>query len=246
MASSPPDTAYNGFATLTAKLRGYDQRRREDWAGLYTQRASDIPADAERAWLRREKASHRGIGERRSLRHLVATAVDQPFLDEICRLDGLERLDLEWPMTAADLSGLRHLTRLTHVGLNSPLNVTDFTPLLALPRLRRLFIENAKHVRDVEWLADAHHLESLGVEGSLWTKQRLTGVGPFAGLRGVRGLFLTSVRLEAKDLTPLADCPRLELLGCARFAPRAQFERLHRQRPELKCTWFDPLMWTPS
>jgi hypothetical protein len=228
---------------LAPRLRGHADLNWEEWTQYYTERADQVPPDAERVWLKRVKASHHGIGERRSIRHLIATAVDQPFLDEIAMLEGLERLDLEWPFTASDLSGLRNLRHLAHIGINSPRNVTDFTPLLDLPSLRRLFVENARHLREVEWLADAHHLASIGVEGSIWTMQPIASLRPFAGLRSLQGLFLTSVKLADKDLSPLADCPSLRVLQCARFAPRAEFERLQRLRPDLDCSWFDPASW---
>ena len=170
--------------------------------------------------------------------------MDQDYLDEIAELDGLERLELEWPVTASDLSPLRRLTRLRFLSIDSPRNVTDFTPLLELASLRSLLVENAKHLSDADWLADAHHLEVIGLEGSMWTRQQVESLRPFGGLRSLRGLLLTSVRLRDKDLTPIADCPRLELLSCARFAPRARFEELHRRRPVLQCDWFDPRMWT--
>lgn len=232
--------------TLAQRLRGHDQLDWEEWRPLHVLSAGLIPPDAERASLRREKKSHRGIGERRRLRHLVATAVDQAFLDEICTLDGLERLDLMWPVTAADLSGLRNLRRLVHLGIDSPRNVTDFALLLELPTLRRLFIENAKHMTDLDWLSGAHHLESLGVEGSLWTTQHLPSLRPLAGLRGLRGLYLTSVRLKDQDLAPLADCPGLRVLECARFAPREAFEQLRRLMPALECDWFRPDLWADA
>jgi hypothetical protein len=229
---------------LEATLRGHDERDWQEWSRhLLVESAADIPPGAERAWLKRTNASHRGIGEHRSLRHLIATAADQGFIDEISTLDGLERLELEWPVTASDLSALRKLTKLRHLSISGPRHVTDFKPLLELPNLRRLLVENAKHLSDAEWLSGAHHLEVIGLEGSIWTRQRIDSLKPFGGLRSLRGLFLTSVQLRDKDLTPIADCPKLEILACARFAPRAGFEQLQERRPDLRCRWFEPSMW---
>jgi hypothetical protein len=228
---------------LARSLRGLNEIDRRAWAADLCQSAGAVPADAEHAWIRRVKTSHRGIGERRSLKRLAAFAVDQSFLDEICTLDQLELLYLNWPVTASHLGGLRNLSQLRHLSIDSPRNVMDFTPLVEIPSLRRLFVENAKHLHDVEWLSGAHHLQSIGVEGSIWTKQHIDSLRPLAGLRSVEGLFLTSVRLRDKDLTPLADCPKLKVLQCARFAPRTEFERLHRLRPDIQCYWFDPAAW---
>ncbi len=213
-----------------------------DWAAVsahHAARADDIPESATLASLTREKASHRGIATRRSLTTLFASAVDQAYLDEICELEALEYLWLGWPVTAKDLSGLSRLTRLRVLKLDSPRNVTDFTPLTVLPSIERLFVENAKHMSSLDWLAPlGDRLAVLGVEGSIWTMQKVPSLAPLSGF-AFEALFLTSVRLADKDLTPLASCPNLAHLACARFAPKASFEALKALRPDIRCSWFD-------
>lgn len=226
---SPDDPSYRYRVTLDHKWLGQN----------FTSNAADIPMDAEYAVVGRDKNSHRGIGQRRGLRLLVAGAANQDFLDEICELSELRHLDLGWPFTANDLSGLRRLKKLEVLKINSPRNVTDFTPILDLPALRYLFIENAKHLTSLDWLVPLKgQLVSLGIEGSIWTMQPVPSLAPLAGF-GFEALFLTSVRLKDKDLTPLAECPNLKLLTCARFAPKTSFEALRALRPDIKCSWFD-------
>jgi hypothetical protein len=181
----------------------------------YAESAGDIAPGAKLAILQRTKDSHRGIEQCRELQTLCAEAVNQDYLDRICTLDQLERLDLGWPVTAPDLSGLRRLTRLRYLRIDSPRAVTDFSPLLELPALTALFIENAKHLHALDWLAPlGQQLKVLGVEGSTWTAQKL------------------------ESLRPLADCPDLKYLGCARFAPKEEFEALKALRPDISCQWF--------
>lgn len=213
-----------------------------DWAQVrahWAERAADIPEEATFAGLGREKASHRGIAARKSLTTLFAASVDQAYLDEICQLDALEYLWLGWPVTARDLSGLTRLPRLRFLKLDSPRNVTDFTPLAAMPAIERLFVENAKHMAALDWLAPLRvRLTALGIEGSMWTMQKIPSLAPLAGFR-FEALCLTSVQLADKDLTPLADCPNLAFLSCARFAPKPQFDALKALRPDIRCQWFD-------
>src|ERR1700752_5396508 len=154
---SPDDPVYRYRATLDHGWLG----------GHFTKSTDDIPLDAEFAVLGREKNSHRGISQRRGLRTLVAGAANQDYLDEICELPDLEHRDLAWPVTASDLSGLRRLTNLHVLKINTPRNVTDFTPILDLPALRYLFIKNAKHLTSLDWLAPFKgRLRSLCVGGS--------------------------------------------------------------------------------
>ena len=49
----------------------------------------DVPMDADAARLRRDKASHRGIGKRTALRELAASSVNQNFLEELAQLTDL-------------------------------------------------------------------------------------------------------------------------------------------------------------
>lgn len=226
---SPDDPVYRYRVTLD-----------HDWLRHHFADSADkIAMDAEFAVLGRDKNSHRGISQRPKLRTLVAGAVNQDFLDEICELTQLEHLELGWPVTASDFGGLKRLRKLKVLKIDSPRNVTDFTPVLDLPALRYLFIENAKHLTSLDWLAPLRdRLRSLGVEGSIWTMKNLPSLAPLAGF-GFEALFLTSVRLKDKNLTPLADCPNLRLLSCARFAPKANFEALKSLRPDIQCNWFD-------
>ncbi|HVF38127.1 MAG TPA: hypothetical protein VNA29_09340, partial [Sphingomicrobium sp.] len=73
--------------------------------------------------------------------------------------------------------------------------------------------------------------------------QKIPSLEPIGGLRSLRALFATSVQLADKSLLPLAQCPALRFIGCARFAPRQSFEELRQARPDLVCGWFDEDRW---
>ncbi|MBM1172050.1 hypothetical protein [Microvirga arabica] len=239
----PYDTFLSLVSALNSQFRGHDTRDWQEWQAFATTSAAEVPVDADRAWLSRVKASHRGIAKNKRLKHLIAGAVDQDYLDEICTLGGLERLELEYPVTAINLAGLRALRNLRHLSIDSPRNITDFAPLLDLPSLRTLLMTNAKHMADITWLSGAHHLEVIGIEGSTWTDQKIPSLAPLAGLKGLRAFLAVSTRLDDKDLSPLAECPNLEFLHCAMIAPREEFERLHRRMPNVVCSWFRPERW---
>lgn len=197
-----------------------------------------VPTGASVVSFYREKRSHRGIGDRMSIIKLSAKQVDQDFLIEIGNLINLEYLDIE-VITANDLSPLSQLENLRTLKLDSVRKATIFDVLLELPRIEKLFIQNAKNIKSLEFLHEAHQLISLGVEGSMWTKQKIASLSPLAGLRRLEALFLTSVQLKDKFLRYLIDVPRLKVLECARFAPKSEFEELRRLMPELDCHWCD-------
>ena len=204
---------------------------------------ADIPPDATRARLKRDKKSHKGIGDRVALRTLLADAVDQAYLDEIARLDRLEHLELAWPTSARDLSPLANLRQLRVLKIDSPRAVTDFTPLVDLPALEILLIENAKHMTSLDWLVPLRdRLTVLGIEGSMWTRQRIPTLAPLAGF-AVEALFLTATTVADRSLAPLHTMPNLKFLGTARNASRAQFQALQAAKPDLVCDWFREDMW---
>ena len=169
--------------------------------------------------------------------------MDQPFLDEIGNLSGLERLELEWPTMAKDLTPLLKLEKLSFLSIDSPRNITDFRPLLDLPTLRTLIITNPKKMTDLSWLTDAHHLEVIGIEGGMWSPYKIPSLEPLAGLRSLRAFLGASTRLLDKSLEPLAHSPNLSYLGIACVAPQAEFERLKAAKPGLACDWFGSEMW---
>ena len=241
-------TEFTQFASiesaLNTRFRGLDQRDWNEWQRNHSfATASEIPVDAVRACLRRSKRNYSGLGHRTKLKDLIAGSVDQHFLEEIGELSNLERLELGWPVTATDLSPLLRLPTLRHLSIDSPRKISEFSALLKLPALEKLFITNAKHMPDIEWLADARHLTVIGVEGGMWSPQRIPSLRPLAGLPSLQAFFGTTIKVVDKDVMPLAACPNLQFLGVAAFAPRSEFERLHAARPDIICSWFRPEPW---
>ena len=209
----------------------------EEWQGQRTPtRLSDIPSGATRLYFYREDKSHRGIASHKQVTMLKARQVNQDFLGEIGQLHNLTYLEMS-AVTAEDLTPLRNLAGLKTLKLEGLRKATNFEPLLELPSLTKLFIANAKHVTNLAFLAEANQVESLGVEGGMWTQQRIESLKPLSNLRSLRALFMTSVILTDKTLTYLATIPNLRILECANFAPAEQFKALRRLMPRLQCQW---------
>jgi hypothetical protein len=231
-------------SALNDRFRGHVDRDFVEWREKYAyQQASDIPVDATRAWIGRQKLNYRGLGQRRALRHLISGNVDQLFLEEIGELKDLERLELEWPMVAKDLTPILRLEKLTFLSIDSPRHIADFHPLLELTRLRTLIITNAKKMTDLTWLREAHHLNVIGIEGGMYSPFTIPTLQPIAGLRSLRAFLGVSTKLADRSLAPLKDCPRLEYLSIACVAPQTEFDRLKAAKPDLACNWFRPEMW---
>lgn len=239
------DTFQTLESALNDRYRGHVNRDWMAWREKHAHGdANDIPNGATNAWIGRQKLNYRGVGKRRTLRHLISGNVDQPFLDEIGELTDLERLELEWPMVAKDLTPLLGLEHLTFLSIDSPRNIADFRPLLDLPALRTLIITNPTKMSGLEWLGEAHQLEVIGIEGGMWSPYKIPTLSPLAGLRSLKAFLGVSTKLIDKSLAPLTDCPRLEYLRIACVAPQAEFEGLKAAKPNLVCDWFRAEMWS--
>jgi len=212
-------------------------REWRDWPVSLTD-AADIPANVERLHFYREKMSHRGIGSHTSLRELVAKQVDQKFLHEICDLYNLEYLEME-TVTATDISALKNLPNLRYLKIYGLRNARDITCLTEIETLRKLFLENTKHLHDMEFLDGDQKLVALGIEGSMYTKQRIASLKPVSRMKSLEALFLTSVHLADKNIDYLSALPQLKFLNCARFAPKSSFDSLRTLMPNLDCSWCD-------
>ena len=238
------DTYSSLESALSTRFRGHRDRDWQEWEERHHfLSAQHIPDDATRAWISRQKLNYRTIASKKALKHLIAANVDSTFLEEIGELHGLRRLELEWPFLGTDLTPLLSLEQLEHLSIDSPRKLSDFSALLELPSLRTLIITNAKKMPSIEWLAEAHHLQVIGIEGAIDSPYRIESLAPLAGLRSLRALLCVSTRIADQCLSALAHCPELEYLEIARCVPRSDFELLKQAKPDLVCRWFDPEAW---
>ena len=201
--------------------------------------AAEADPSASVVQLRREKKSHRGVGELNALRTLLAYQVDQSFLDELCELTQLQTLYIDG-LTATNLEGLARLPGLQKLVVTgaSRIENLDWAAGLA-PSLQALAIENAKKVCNIEPLAALTQLKTLAVEGSLHAAMKVASLGPLSALDGLEYLFLTALRVEDKRLAPLAKLSHLRVLEFADYYAAGEIDGLAASLPNTRCRWFD-------
>ena len=201
-------------------------------------RVWDITPGIKSLHFYREKKSHQGINRLVTVTELLAKQVDQEFLNEICELQSLDYLEME-VVTAADLSPLLNLPRLRYLKIYGLRKAKDLVPVTKIKTLQKLFIENSKHLTDLSFLNPDQPLEALGIEGSMYTKQKIPTLEPLSQIDSLQAVFLSSVQLTDKNLDYLAKLPNLNYLSCARFAPKSSFDSLRALMPNLVCRWCD-------
>jgi Leucine-rich repeat (LRR) protein len=208
-----------------------------DWPECVTC-VSDIDASSDAVHFYREKNSFKGIYKFTNITRLLAKQVNQEFLNEISQLTNLEYLELE-TVTAQTIGKLAVLPKLRFLKIQGARNAVDFAVLLDIVTLQKLFIETAKHLKSIDFISNAHQLVVLGIDGGMYTKQKLESVRAISGLKNLRALYLTSVQLVDKNLDYLSTNPKLTYLRCARFAPKSSFDSLKDLMPNINCSWCD-------
>lgn len=140
---------------------------------------ADISHDAVSLRFRREDSSFRGISRFIRLRRLWADSVNQKFLDELATIPTLEWLFIDGT-TAIDLTPLHQLRQLRRLVITGGTKIPNMIWLVGLPPLEALAVENFKLVRDLDPIATLANLRTLAIEGSMWTKMRVTSIAPLA------------------------------------------------------------------
>ncbi|WP_019028981.1 hypothetical protein [Colwellia piezophila] len=184
----------------------------------------------------REKNNYKGISNFKGITKLSAKQVNQGFLNEISELQNLEYLELE-TVTAERLAKLSELPKLRYLKIQGIRKATDYSALIKINSLEKLFLESAKHLGSIDFISGAHQLIVLGIEGGMYTKQKLDSLQAISGLLNLEALYLSSVQLTDKNLDCLSTNPKLSYLRSARFAPKSSFDSLKNLMPNINCNW---------
>ncbi|MCG8050996.1 MAG: hypothetical protein JAZ15_07325 [Candidatus Thiodiazotropha endolucinida] len=199
---------------------------------------SDVPPDIEYLNFWRKQNSYIGICNLKKVNHLTAMAVNNPFFDEVCELKSLDSLVLS-NIDIDNLDKLNQLPNLRYLKLVKLKPCKGLDLLIQLPKLKKLWISESKAITDYSFLKGAKSLVALGVEGDIWTKQKVDSLEPFSEMPMLEALFMSSVQLKDKNLNYVASNPKLKYFSVARFAPRSSFESLYEIRPDLVSQWFE-------
>lgn len=182
----------------------------------------------------------RWLPELRQVRRLnLWTCVTQPLFEAACEMPWLECLQIKWSHVRG-IDSISRLRDLRYLYFGSSTKIPSVAPLAALRNLRVLHIENFKSVTDFTPLTELTSLESLAVVGSMWRRQRLTTLEPFARMTSLTSLALDSAGL--KSLRPLAHLRQLVSLHLGNRLPMEEYAWLAAKLPDTRCQWFHPYL----
>ncbi len=175
-----------------------------------------------------------------NLRRLcVWSHVTQPLFDAICEVPSLEVLQLKWS-NVRHLDAIRGLRALRKLSIGSSTRVESIIPLADLPSLDLLELENFKLITDFSPLLNIRSLRDLSVTGSMWSKQSVASLQPFAQMTWLESLCVDTSKLTS--IRELSSLTNLQRLGVGGRLPYTDYAWLAAKLPNTECQWFQPYL----
>jgi hypothetical protein len=199
-----------------------------------------ISRDEPRLRFCREKNSHRGLREFERLKELIIFCPNQEAIAEIEHLQSLEFLYID-VTRAKDLSPLANCRSLRHLTIKGATQAGGLEWIRDLPPLDSLLIENFKKITDISPIASITGARAIGIEGSMWTRQKVDSFSPLSAIEGLEALFITNCKPAKDGLSPLHNLHNLRFLEAPGFYSEDEFLALENALPQLECYWFEQI-----
>lgn len=176
----------------------------------------------------------------RDVRHLrIPWQVNQALFDAVCSMRGLHTLRIKWS-SVRRLDRIAELASLQVLSLGSSTKVESIEPLAQLTSLQVLELENLKRISDFTPLVRLTSLRSLTVTGSMWTRQAVDSLDPFARMTWLESLAVDTSHV--RSLRPLAALRNLKSLRLGGRLPYTEYAWLAARLPATECQWFAPYL----
>ena len=158
--------------------------------------------------------------------------VNQKMFDAACKIPNLEGMFVKWS-GIKNIEGLRNAKNLRHLHLGGSSQVESIEVLGELNQFVTLTLEQLNKITDFSIIAKLTDLEGLGLNGGIWTAQKIDTLKPLANLRNLKYLTLINTRLIDKSFNPILNLTELVRFDISWNYPVAEFEKLNSM-PKLK------------
>jgi hypothetical protein len=158
--------------------------------------------------------------------------VNQEMFEAACDMENLEGLYIKWS-GIKNVDSLLKLKNLKHLHIGSSGQIENIRVFQDINWLTTLSLEQLNKVTDFIDIANMTNLEGLGIDGSIWTAQKIDTLKPIGQLRGLKYLTLTNTRTKDKSFDPLLNLKELVRFNSSWNYPVTEFEKL-KGLPNLK------------
>ncbi|GJQ61069.1 MAG: hypothetical protein SCALA702_01220 [Melioribacteraceae bacterium] len=170
------------------------------------------------------------LGKLEEVKYLWFTSrVNQKMFDAACNMPNLEGLWIKW-------SGIRRideivkLNKLKHLHLGSSSKVESIDVLKQMNNLETLELEQLNLISDFSILSNLTQLRRLGIDGSIWTAQKIESLKPISKLVNLQYLSTTNSKIQDKSFEPLLGLENLIRFNCSWNYPLEEFEKLKKMK----------------
>ncbi len=162
----------------------------------------------------------------------MPSKVNQKIFDAVCKMSNIEGLWIKWS-GIKKLDQLAQLKNLKYFKLGSSSQVESIEALESLTNLETLELEQLNKITNFNVIGSLTQLQGLGLDGSLWTAQKIDSLEPVSYLEKLKYLTTTNSQIKDKSFDPLLGLTELVRFNCSWNYPESEFEKLN-SLPNLK------------
>jgi len=158
--------------------------------------------------------------------------VNQKIFDAACKVPNIEGLYIKWS-GIKDITNLSQMKNLKHLHLGSSAQVESIDVLSGLGNLLTLNLEQLNKINDFSPVSSLVNLKGLGIDGGMWTAQKIASLKPIGSLTKLKYLTLINTRAQDKSFEPILHLKELIRFNSSWNYPEAEFKKL-KSLPNLK------------
>ncbi len=158
--------------------------------------------------------------------------VNQDMFEAACKMENLEGLFIKWS-GIKDIDSLVNLKNLKHLHIGSSGQIENIKVFRNINWLSTLNLEQLNKVSDFTDISEMINLKGLGIDGSVWTTQKIDTLKPIGHLTALKYLTLTNTQIKDKSFDPILNLKELIRFNSSWNYPETEFQKL-KSLPNLK------------
>lgn len=155
----------------------------------------------------------------------LPSRVSQKIFDSICEMENLEGLWIKWSGIKS-IDKIIKLKNLKHFHLGSSSQVENIDVLGEMKNLITLETEQLNKIIEFSVIGKLTQLKGLGIDGSIWTPQKIENIEFVSALQQLKYLTLTNTQIKQKSFDPILKLQNIERFNCSWNYPEKEFEKL--------------------
>jgi len=160
------------------------------------------------------------------LKYLWFTSrVNQKMFDAACEIPNLEGLWIKWS-GIKNIDKVSKLKKIKHLRIGSSSQIENIEVLKELSSLETLELEQLNKITDFSVLSQLTQLKGLGIDGSIWTTQKIDTLKPISKLKNLQYLSVTNSKIQDKSFEPILELDNLVRFNCSWNYPEKEFDKL--------------------